>query len=946
MTDASILSLADHPWTFSAQGRYLLVEDPRGLHQVYHPWDTADAGDFGALTARVEVPAGWVGPVFLNLYAGDTYVAEGWEEAAPRWTHTYASCHQMPGHRFKQVLVDGAVVWDQDVGDPEVPGYFQVDLGDRVHAGQPFELTLRVLDKVATATRLPGDAFHLGIWSWDGLGDPGAAAKLYTRVFWGDLALSAGAPLAWSDNPARRPLELHPVRPPPAPAPERAEHRFSLSAPAGLPPEGYPVTWGLPFAMGQLRRADQVVLVGPAGEPVPLQTTVLQSWSDGSIHWLLLDFAATPAGANQGYTLRYGTAVRPAPAAPGLSVAKTADGVRVDTGALSFAVRRGAASLAESILLVGDDAPLGEAVEGELVSRDGWVHTTFAAVPEEVVVEAAGPERATVLCRGRLVAGDGAFGRFTCRLHAYRGRPYLRLLFRVFNDTEAPAQLVEQLRLRLRTPLTRGEAVLGDERLTTDDAETGRLLVRQHRADGYEVFAGNDARRGAGARWQGPVALEEGGRGVAGQVRHFRQLYPKRMWAGQGGQLVFDLFVPTIEYEQYVMTRGEARRHEALLCFYRGAAEQSHAAFAAFEAPPILVSPEWYARQQAFGLGAALTPEQFPGLYRWMAAPGAPSLECTVPMGLRNWPDGYSDSVYNAYRGTWSNLYQEVDYGAYIVALLAGRRDFFDYAEAYQGHFMDLDICHYHPDPAWVGASYGISPYHTGHQPYALNAPLGGLFLLYHLTGDPDAREAAVGIAEWLHALNVGMGSGSGRAVGWPLRSAVVAYENTGDAKYLEAGGKLAEFALASLDPRRGFFSEPPATWQYRGGVPTMNAILAAGLMHYWRVTGDERVGRACADIACNMAYSWMSPTEPGRILGSDPLQQVYLTGYAMQDILPLFWGYELTGDEAFLEKGAAVMRESILPESQRGVAFGLSRYWEMQDILYYYGLYRERHPE
>ena len=60
----------------------------------------------------------------------------------------------------------------------------------------------------------------------------------------------------------------------------------------------------------------------------------------------------------------------------------------------------------------------------------------------------------------------------------------------------------------------------------------------------------------------------------------------------------------------------------------------------------------------------------------------------------------------------------------YILALLGGSREWFDYVESYQRHFMDIDICHYNPDPAYVGASYGISPYHTGHEPYALNAPL------------------------------------------------------------------------------------------------------------------------------------------------------------------------------------------------------------------------------
>src|SRR5690242_12396830 len=63
-------------WTFSTKGKYLLVEDPRALRQIYHPWDISQAGDFASLNAKVTVPADWQGPFFLNLYANDTYMSE------------------------------------------------------------------------------------------------------------------------------------------------------------------------------------------------------------------------------------------------------------------------------------------------------------------------------------------------------------------------------------------------------------------------------------------------------------------------------------------------------------------------------------------------------------------------------------------------------------------------------------------------------------------------------------------------------------------------------------------------------------------------------------------------------------------------------------------------------------------------------------------------------
>ena len=121
-----------------------------------------------------------------------------------------------------------------------------------------------------------------------------------------------------------------------------------------------------------------------------------------------------------------------------------------------------------------------------------------------------------------------------------------------------------------------------------------------------------------------------------------------------------------------------------------------------------------------------------------------------------------------------------------------------------------------------------------------------------------------------------------------------------------------------------------------------MNSILAAGLIHYWRTTGDEQAGQAVANMAANMVYDWTSPTEPGVLLSCDPLQSLHLYGYAMQDVLPFFWGYELTGNDMFLEKGADMVRESILADARGGAAFGLARYWEMQDTLYYFDLYNK----
>jgi hypothetical protein len=233
------LGFENTEWRFTSQGKYLLVKDPRSLYQFYHPWDISEDGDFAAISAQVTVSQDWQNPIFLKLYANDTYVSEGWKEAKPRWTHTYAAYHNFVAHRFKQVLIDDEMVWERDVGDSEDFGYFNLDVSDYVRPGQSFTLTLRVLDKVSSATKLPGDEFHLGIWSWSGLGDPDAEKKFYTRVFWGDVALSAGEPVPWEHNPARQDAQLNPISMAADKPVEFAEDQFTLSCPSGLGNAGY-----------------------------------------------------------------------------------------------------------------------------------------------------------------------------------------------------------------------------------------------------------------------------------------------------------------------------------------------------------------------------------------------------------------------------------------------------------------------------------------------------------------------------------------------------------------------------------------------------------------------------------------------------------------------------------------------------------------------------------
>ena len=74
-------------------------------------------------------------------------------------------------------------------------------------------------------------------------------------------------------------------------------------------------------------------------EEVPAQVQLTARWPDGSVKWLLVTFlASAPAVGQAEYQLKCGPTVQRAPVTGGLSISQSADGMRIDTGALTLRV--------------------------------------------------------------------------------------------------------------------------------------------------------------------------------------------------------------------------------------------------------------------------------------------------------------------------------------------------------------------------------------------------------------------------------------------------------------------------------------------------------------------------------------------------------------------------------------------------------------------------------
>ncbi|MEW6754517.1 MAG: hypothetical protein AB1505_26575, partial [Candidatus Latescibacterota bacterium] len=186
-------------WSGRQTRAFSVRRDPRDLLVVEHPWEPSRKGGRGEWTASVPTPQGWRPgePLFVSFYQSDNY--SGAHTEGP-WMGTQC----FTGHRFKQLLVGRHVVWEADVADEELAGSLESGWAGgpgtsgfreayRVvevtrWAAPRLRLTLRVVDRVASTTVLPGDAYRR--FSWSSCDPVDARRRFQTTVYFGDVHLT------------------------------------------------------------------------------------------------------------------------------------------------------------------------------------------------------------------------------------------------------------------------------------------------------------------------------------------------------------------------------------------------------------------------------------------------------------------------------------------------------------------------------------------------------------------------------------------------------------------------------------------------------------------------------------------------------------------------------------------------------------------------------------
>jgi hypothetical protein len=294
---------------------------------------------------------------------------------------------------------------------------------------------------------------------------------------------------------------------------------------------------------------------------------------------------------------------------------------------------------------------------------------------------------------------------------------------------------------------------------------------------------------------------------------------------------------------------------------------------------------------------------------------------------------------------------------------MSGDPRWFDRGEDYCLHCMDVDICHGRPDhPEWRGVLYAPSANHTRYW-WSAMLRAEGMDTFYRLTGDPDAREAFLGVADFIVRQGVATGRefryitdppptgatryyASVRDQAGAFITLVRAYDETWDLKYLRASRRVARASITAMDLRRGCYSEVHGNYNYRGNIPWMVAQLMEPMYLYYRYSGDVEAARAVVGLAESIMAENTAADGPGAFEGysHNPHFRPMGSGYHILIAPAIGYAWELTRDPAF----AAAMRDAY----ERTVADStinpvVNCYWNTPTLLYYLKqARRERQPE
>jgi PcRGLX-like N-terminal RIFT barrel domain len=560
-----------------------------------------------------------------------------------------------------------------------------------------------------------------------------------------------------------------------------------------------PVSIGIPLPAGQVRSVAKLSLESAGRGDIPLQARPLDLWPDGSVRWLLLDFAADlDTDGLAAFVLRNGKAAEPAP--EGLRISENENELRVSTGIATFGFSVGGA-FPFTRVDVGQTQPIACERSGLQIDLDGQVLEFVIATAR--VVE-TGPLRAVVELGATSRNESSAPLTVSALVEVFAGSATLRVELTIRNHRRAHHPngvwvLGDSGSLRIRSASLK-LAVSNIQRIQcapefgsslepveapfaiyqeSSGGENWRSPVHRNREGiqplrfrGYHLQAGESKR--PGHRATPIVVIESPQASIAVTMPQFWQNFPRSITVDDAN-VELGLF-PRQAPDEHELQGGEQKTFLLAVAFDRDPVSEPPLSWC-HDPQFVYPSPEWSCRTEAIPLLVSAARDPNRG-YLALVASGLDSAdgffakrERADEYGWRHFGDlpGDHESAFQP-AGQWLVSHYNNQYDAIlcfaIQFLRTGDHRWHELMMDLARHVRDIDIYHTTEDKAaysgglfWHTLHYADAGTAT-HRTYPLGSNGGGpsnehnynagLMVHHFVTGHAASRDAAIGLGQWV----------------------------------------------------------------------------------------------------------------------------------------------------------------------------------------------------
>lgn len=706
----------------------------------------------------------------------------------------------------------------------------------------------------------------------------------------------------------------------------------------------------IPLPQGKLYDLDKVAIFQD-GNAIPVQKKVTSKYKDGSIRYMFIRFMAN-LPANRGCELDCDLDSDVKLDYDGMQVVPTPNGFKVESERLTYEVENNSANIFKEVTSDGMVYAAEQFVGPKLLDKDGRKYDVKIGT-WKVVEE--GPLVSILMAEGSNVSGDLNVD-FEIKITAYAKKPWVEISYRIINTTERVLNIdslvfyvnakgkcgnlnLKQMNFDSDTDSTGcGDGVIDNSNVVGPLFHTrgiGELSMLEEKAsvksvrtcvgssnyktdfyigkDGEEVnkivnahFLTKEANEHFEEVFYGTFfadRTDENG-GVCATIFQAQQNYPKAVKADENGIAL--MLVPK-DVDFVTMQMGMSREQKFLLHFHNA----KESLIELDNRSLIYQMPDRPHIDPKVFKDANVFIDVFNDVFNEnveisMIAKADGHARC---YGMLNWGDAPDQGYTLQGRGNgeqvWVNNEYDYPHACAMMYARTGVRRFLDYNFVSVSHWMDVDVCHYHTNPLYMGGQWEHTAGHCKNGVMVCSHEwVEGLLDYYHFSGDERGLQTALGIGDnVLKLLDTPMyqvpGEANARETGWALRTLVALYVETNDEKWLGKCQWILDSFYLWEEQYGGWLAPYTDNTVIRVGF--MIGVAVGSVMRYYRIFPDEKIKKMLLGAIDDVVENCLLPNG---LFYYKELPSLTRNGNNTLLLELLAIGFELTGDVKYLSYG------------------------------------------